>query len=314
MSSYKPYKRGYLTVTDGHKLYYELCGNPNGKPVLYLHGGPGSGFSTSSKRFFDPSIWNILLLDQRGSGKSLPFASLHENNTWKLVEDIRSFLNFCGLSKVFLFGGSWGSTLALVYAITYPKSVEGMLLRGIFLGTEEEMQYFLGDGVGDHYPEHLNRLLKLVPKQKQRRVKDIENYYMSKVMSKDEKVREPYSYEWSRYETALLKLETGTETEIEKNLKTHSYQSAALIELHYFVHDCFLTPGFILKNAHKLLAIPTTIVQGRYDLICPPSSAYKLHQAMKNSKLIFTTAGHTSSEKETRKILKEEMVKYSKTS
>lgn len=310
MSSYRTYKKGYLKVTDGHELYYEFCGNPKGKPVLYLHGGPGSGFSASSKRFFDPQVWDILLFDQRGAGKSRPFASLHENTTPKLIEDIKTLINFWGRSPVFLFGGSWGSTLALAYAETYPKTVNGLLLRGIYLNEPEEMEYFLGRGVGSHFPEYNQRLLSLVPTKLRNSSRGVINYYLNKVLSKNSKESQRYTYEWSRYEMSLLKMEAQSEEEIEKNLSSHSFQSTSPIELHYFKNNCFLPKNFILNNVGDIAHLPVTIVHGRYDFICPPISAYKLHRALKNSKLIYTTAGHGSSEKENKKALKEEVVRF----
>lgn len=301
---YPPYKSGYFPVGDGHKLYYELYGNPKGEPVLYFHGGPGTGFSEKDKRFFDPKIFNVILFDQRGAGRSKPFSSLHENTTQHLVDDARKLLDFLKVKKSILFGGSWGSTLALVFAITHPEMVEGMVLRGIFLATEDEDKHFVGGGVKHFFPEAWERLISHVPRKER---KNILAYYLSQMTSKDKGLREKYLYEWARYEISIMKLKAPSEKKIKKILQEFSYKSFALVEAHYIANKCFLEENFILKNTHRIAHIPSVIVHGRYDIICRPSSAYKLHKRLKRSRLHLVTAGHSSSEKAIEKKLIEAM-------
>jgi len=305
---YKSYKNGYLKVSDGYKIYYELYGNPRGKPVIFVHGGPGGGFSEEDKRFFNPKIFNVILFDQRGSGKSKPFASLKANTTAKLVQDMKKLLEFLGIKKIFLFGGSWGSTLSLVYAIKHPETISGILLRGIFLGTDKEIRYSYNGGVKRFFPEIWERFISNVPGKYR---KNPVSYYLKKMKSKNPKVKEKYTFEWAYYEMSLLKLKSNQE-EIKRELKRYSYKSLAPIEAHYFKNHCFLPDNYILKNAYKLSKIPISIIQGRYDFVCPPINAYKLHKKLKNSKLHFVFAGHSSSEKEIEKKLISEMNRFSK--
>jgi len=301
------YKKGYLTVSDSHKLYFELCGNPNGQPVIFLHGGPGAGISERDRGFFNPELYNIILFDQRGSGKSKPFGSLKNNTTQRLVQDIRKLLKFLKIKKSFLFGGSWGSTLALVYAIKYPKTVSGMLLRGIYLARPQDDKHYL------HYakkfnPMTWNRFMNNVPKEYR---KNILSYYHKQMQSKNPKIRNKFIYEWAHYEISISRLNI-TEAEIEEILKSFSYKSLSILEVYYLKNKCFLRPNHILKNIHKLSNIPISIVHGKYDLICPPEAAYELNKRLKNSKLYLVVAGHSASEKEIQKKLVSEMDKFSK--
>ncbi len=291
--NYRPYKKGRVKVTHGHQLYYELYGNPKGRPVVFLHGGPGAGFSETDKRFFDPKVWNVLIFDQRGSGNSTPFASIKNNTTWDLVKDIKYLIDKFNFGKPVIFGGSWGSTLALVYAISYPETVSGLILRGVYLSTQLENKHYVGGGVRNFFPEAWERFMNLVPKKFRRHP---EAYYFKQMQSKDEKVREKYTYEWSFYELSLLKLKMTTK-QVEGYMKTFSYQSMSPLEAYYIANGCFLEENFILKNIGKIQHIPTVIVHGRYDFICPPISARSLHQKLKNSELHLVVAGHSSSEK-----------------
>ncbi|HEX7042130.1 MAG TPA: prolyl aminopeptidase [Patescibacteria group bacterium] len=293
----KPYKKGFLDVGPdssgvgkGHKIYYEACGNPKGKPILYVHGGPGAGFSESSKKYFDPDIWNIILFEQRGSGRSTPFASLENNTTDDLVDDINKLLNTLKIEKVTLFGGSWGSTLSLVYAIRNRHRVNGMVLRGIFIPSKEDNRYFFGGSTKAFYPEIWERFISLVPKD---RLNDPEIYYYEQMQSKDPKTKEQFTFEWAFYETSILKLKNSP-TNTLKQMGEFSYKSLARLEAHYLTNNCFIPDDYILKEAHTLSGIPTYIIHGRYDMICRPVSAYLLHKEIKDSKLFFTTAGHSS--------------------
>ncbi|MFH1592806.1 MAG: prolyl aminopeptidase [Candidatus Woesearchaeota archaeon] len=302
----RPYKKGYLKVTDGHRIYCEICGNPKGISVLYLHGGPGGGISPKDRRYFNPKIFKIILFDQRGSGKSKPFASIQNNTTQKLVQDIRKILKFLKIKKVFLFGGSWGSTLALVYAIKYPKSVLGILLRGIFLCRPKDDKHYLYNKKGKS--KQLERLTSIIPK-KQR--KDILSYYNKQMHSKNKKIRDKFTYEWAYYEISIIALKI-TDKKIKKLLKKVSYKSLSPLEVHYLKNKCFLKPNYILKNIKKINKIPISIVHGKNDLICPKEAATTLHKKLKNSRLYLVHAGHSASEKEIQKKLVSEMNRFAK--
>ena len=304
--SFPPFEKGYFATTDGYRLYYERYGNPKGIPAIYLHGGPGSGFRDGDKRFFDPRKFNVLLFDQRGAGRSKPFASLKANTTGKLVQDICRLLDHFSMDKVLVFGGSWGSTLALVFAILHPERVRAMLLRGIFLADKQSIDHYLGGGVEPFFPEAWQRLSSLVPAAHR---KDMLSYYLSKMRSKSPAVRKKYLSEWARYEMSILKLEVN-EQQIKELLKGHSYRSLALLEAHYIKHRCFLAENFILKNSRRISAIPLSIVHGRYDFVCPPSQAFRLKQKLPEARLTYVCAGHSASEPEIERALLEEMKRF----
>ncbi len=305
----KPYRHGYLDVGDGHELYYELCGNPKGRPVLYVHGGPGAGCDGKSRRFFNPKKWNIILFDQRGANRSKPFGSVKDNTTKKLVGDIRQLLNYLGISRVFLFGGSWGSTLSLVYAIKYPETVAGMLLRGIFLGRKKDILYTYGGGAQEYFPDAWERFTSRVPERKR---KNTIGYYSSMMQSKNKKVREKFAFEFAYYELSLLKLsmQHNDVMRIMRKASSHpGHRSMAIIESYYMKNNCFLPANYILNNCHRITAakIPVSIVQGRYDMLCPPMQAWLLHNALPKSRLFYVTAGHAGSEPAIQSKLVEEM-------
>ena len=302
----RTYRKGYLDVGDGHKLYYELSGNRRGKPILFVHGGPGGGFTKKDKRFFNPKKFNIITFDQRGSGKSKPFASLKNNTTFKLVKDMKKLLDFLGIKKTYVFGGSWGSTLSLVYAIKYPETVLGMVIRGIFLGDKEENDYFVY-GARGLYPEAWERMASLVTSKNRN---DIIGYYLKKMMSMDREVRKKYALEWARYEFSVSSLKYS-EKKVRGLLKTIRYEAFSIIELYYLKSNCFLPRNYILKNVSKF-RFPVSIVHGRYDAVCKPESAYELNKRIKGSKLYFTLAGHSASDPENEKRLVKEMDRFSK--
>lgn len=310
----KPYRHGYLDVGDGHKLYYELCGNPKGKPVLYIHGGPGAGCDGNSRRFFNPKAWNIILFDQRGANRSKPFGSIKANTTWKLAQDIRQLLRFLDIKKAFLFGGSWGSTLALVYAIKHPETVTGMLLRGIFLGRREDIMYTYDGGAQDYFPDKWERFVSLVPKSRRN---DVIGYYARQMQSKNRKIQDKFAFEFAYYELSLLKLNMPHKAVMKimgKKSSHPGHKSMAIIESHYMTHDCFLPKNYVLNNIAKIRKskIPVSIVQGRYDALCPPMQAWLLHKALPKSRLFLVTGGHGSSEKTVQRKLVEEMKRFSK--
>ncbi|MBS3061575.1 MAG: prolyl aminopeptidase [Candidatus Diapherotrites archaeon] len=298
-----PTTEHFLAVSDGHQLHFQTRGKPNGKPVLFLHGGPGGGCSKKDQRFFNYKHLNVTFLDQRGSGKSTPYASTHANTTQHLVEDIDVLLDHQGIDQVFLFGGSWGSTLALCYAIANPDRVAGMLLRGIFFGNAPEIKYIF-DGPAKHlFPNARARLYSLVPKDQHHRIAE---YYYEQINSQNKAKALEYAFEWELYEQSLLKLEPN-EKHTEKKMKVWNPLAIARLETHYFVNNCFLPNNYILNHIFSIEDIPLSIVHGRYDMICPPQSAVSLHEKHGKSKLFLTTAGHASSDPATEKRLKAEM-------
>ena len=297
----KPYRAAHLKVGDGHEIYYEECGNSKGIPILFVHGGPGAGCDANDRRFFDPKKWRIILFDQRGANRSKPYANTYANTTWHLVEDIRKLLKHLGIYKVVIFGGSWGSTLSLVYAITRPETVIGMVLRGIFLSERKECDNYLNGQVGDsRFPEIGERFLSHIPDDARENPAD---YYYAMMTSGDTRMRRRYTYEWSYYELSRLRLVPPSPEEVKKMILSFPYVSLAVLEAHYIINLCFLEDGYILKNAHRLSRVPTVIVHGRYDDVCPVKNALRLHKALPNSRLKIVTAGHSSTDPEIRKAL-----------
>ncbi len=298
------YKKDYLEVSSIHSLYYECYGNPTGKPVLFLHGGPGAGFSDADKQFFNPTIFNVIFFDQRGASRSKPFGSIEENTTADLVNDINHLLDFLNIEKVLLFGGSWGSTLALVYAIQHAERVTGMLLRGIFLGNKENIDYFINGGVKEEFPEVWARFESLVPENER---DNIPTYYLNKMLSEDEKISNHYAFEWTYYEMSIYKQGVTSDEEITKLVANMLYKSLAIMEAYYCVNYCFLPDDYILNNIKAIENIRTVIVQGKYDAICPPKFAEQLHQAFDKSILHLVDAGHASTEPAIAAVLKREV-------
>jgi len=299
----RTYKKGYLQVPDGHSLYYEFCGRRAGIPVVFLHGGPGSGFVESHKAPFDPRMFNLVLFDQRGAGRSRPFASLRANTTPRLVEDIIRIMDLAGVDKALLYGGSWGSTLALAFAIAHPRRVAGLLLRGIFLGDQRSISHDMGGSAIAFAPEAWERFLAQVPP---RHRTNLVEFYYRRMRSPRREVRRRFCYEWARYEMSLLTLKT-TDEEIERHVKEYSYLSLSPLEAHYLRASCFMPEGYILANAPGLSGIPVSIVHGRYDLICAPADALRLHEAIRGSRLKIVCAGHSASEPEIEKALRAEL-------
>lgn len=291
----KPYNSGYIAVGDGHEIYYEECGNPNGVPVLYLHGGPGAGCNEDARRFFDPKKCCIILFDQRGSGRSKPYASTYANTTQHLIEDTHKLLDRLGKKKVLLFGGSWGSTLALVYAINWPETVLAMVLRGIFLSEQREVRDYFEGISNSHFPEIWERFISHVPTDARQNPSD---YYLAQMTSGNLKLCRKYAYEWAYYESARLNLEPKSEQELEKEIKSDPYMSLAILEAHYIRNLCFLEDGYILKNAHRIPRVPISVIHGRYDDVCQVESAIRLHRALPTSKLHIVVAGHSRNDPE----------------
>ncbi|MDO8560756.1 MAG: prolyl aminopeptidase [bacterium] len=292
----KPYHSGYLAVGDGHEIYYEECGNPNGVPVLYLHGGPGAGCDENARRFFNPKKCRVLLFDQRGSGRSKPYASISANTLWRLVEDIQKLLAYRGIEKVLLFGGSWGSTLALVYAECHPGNVLGMVLRGIFLSEQAEVRDYCEGVSNTRFPELWKRFISNIP-LKFRRSRPVDSYF-AQMTGDGEKTKAHYAYEWAYYESARLNLVPKNDKELEREIKSEPYVALSILEAHYIRHLCFLDDGFIMRNIERIPHVPVSIIHGRYDDVCMVESAIKLHRALPGSTLHIVVAGHSRSDPE----------------
>lgn len=290
----EPYFSSTLQVDEMHSLYYELSGNPEGEPVLFLHGGPGSKTEPKHRQFFDPSRYKIVLFDQRGCGKSTPYASIQKNTTWDLVEDIEKLRKELGIDQWALFGGSWGSTLALVYAIRHPNRVTKMILRGVFLATAEEIEWFYHSGARRFYPKQWEEFVSFVPEKERG---DLLNSYYRRLTSDNSELAQEAAKRWARWELTCIRLDYDGAA-IEEALKQSDVTAIARIETHYFINGCFLTdPHWILHHLDALQEIPIYIVQGRYDLLCPPEQAYRLLQAHPRTTLhIVQQGGHSSSD------------------
>jgi proline iminopeptidase len=301
----EPYETGRLKVSEIHELYYEQVGNPIGRPVVFLHGGPGGGIHPDHRRFFDPNHYRIILFDQRGSGKSTPIAELRENDTWNLVKDIETIRQHLGVDKWTVFGGSWGSTLALTYAITHPERTLALVLRGIFLCRPSEIHWFYQDGASQIFPDVWDEYLKPIPKEEQNQL--VKAYY-KRLTDTDYNVRLEAAKAWSKWEAATSRLIVSREAIDEFDDPDHA-MSFARIECHYFINNAFFdTNNWILENVHKIRHIPGFIVQGRYDVVCPAKSAWDLRKAWPEAKLIITPdAGHAAAETGTRSTLVEFM-------
>lgn len=286
------YVTNWLKVGNIHEIYYEECGNPDGYPVVFLHGGPGSGCNATQRRFFDPEFYRIILLDQRGCGRSRPMGETQENNTDALINDIEILKKHLNIEKWLVFGGSWGSTLALTYAIAHPGSVTGLILRGIFLSRSHELDWFLRD-INYFYPEAYEALRAYLPNSER---DDVLNAYASRVFSNDIKLASEAARHWNAFENSIMSLlpraqqnSNPTPAEIEV--------ARARIQIHYIINQCFVGQRDLIKEAESLKTIPTTIIQGRYDMVCPPVSAWDLKSAMPHASFhMIPDAGHSAME------------------
>lgn len=310
-------EKDFFTLKTGtiHDVYYEMCGNPKGAPVVFLHGGPGSGCNPTQRRFFDPAHYCIILIDQRGCGRSLPQGETLNNTTDDLLQDIDAIREALGFTSWLVFGGSWGSTLALGYALKFTERVNGLILRGIFLSRPQELNWFLGD-ITHFYPDAWQALIDYLPKEAQQNVLQA---YHDLVFSDDAKVSVPAAAQWNAYENAIMRLipadTSHTSTQKSNNNNQDSvYQkplttpsltleqgltevARARVQIHYIVHDCFVDGEAMLASCHTLAHIPTVIVQGRYDMVCPPKSAWDLKQVMPHAEFyMIQDAGHSAME------------------
>lgn len=288
------FKTGFMQVSEIHNVYWEISGNPLGEPVLILHGGPGGGCQDFYRGFFDPEFYKIVQFDQRGSGKSEPSACLVENTTWDLVRDAEQIRTTLGIDKWHtVFGGSWGSTLSLAYAETHPEVVGHLVLRGIFLVRKSEIQYFYQEGTSWLFPDYHEELINLLPEREQG---DILTNFHKRLNGTDEAEKLIFAKAWTKWEMATCKLYLDKET-IAKGEDEKFAVAFARIETHYFINNGFLTDNQLLNNAYKIKDIPTIIVQGRYDVVCPTKSAWELHKKLNNSTLhIVPDSGHSCSE------------------
>ena len=285
-----------LDVDGTHTIYYEESGNPNGVPVIFLHGGPGCGTAPSCRQYFDPEFYRIILFDQRGSGKSTPRACLENNDTWHIIEDIEKIREKLNIDKWLVFGGSWGSTLSLCYAIKHPERVLGLVLRGIFLGRREDIEwiYEVG-GVSNFHPESFERYISIIPEEER---KDIIGAYYKHLTSEDKETREVAAKEWSMWEGSLVTLHP--DPNLEQSFGEINYAiSMATIECHFWMNNMFWDDdNWLLDHVDVIKDIPTWIVHGRYDVDCRPIGAYELNKKLNNCKLEFTVSGHSSGEPE----------------
>ncbi|OGT57797.1 MAG: prolyl aminopeptidase [Gammaproteobacteria bacterium RIFCSPHIGHO2_12_FULL_63_22] len=290
------YDSGMLSVDARHQVYYEQCGNPNGKPVVILHGGPGAGCSAKMRRFHDPKAYRIVLFDQRGSGRSTPHADLVDNTTWDLVADIEALREHLGISRWQVFGGSWGSTLALAYAQAHPGRATELVLRGIFMLRRWELEWFYQEGASRLYPEAWDQYLQAIPEVERA---DLISAYHRRLTSPSEATRLAAARAWSVWE-ASTSLLLPDEAFIDGHKDAHFALSFARIESHYFVHGGFFdVEDQLLRDAHRLHGIPGVIVHGRYDVVCPVQNAWDLHKAWPESRLqISPSAGHSAFEPE----------------
>ncbi len=296
------FEKNHLKVNELHEIYYEVCGNPKGMPVVFLHGGPGSGCNPTQRRFFDPSHYRIVLIDQRGCGRSTPQGATQYNTTADLVSDINAIRETLNIKQWLVFGGSWGSTLALSYALSFPQHVTGLILRGIFLSRPSELNWFLGD-VAHFYPEVWHALISYLPLDERN---DVLTAYSQRIFNNDSTVNTPAAEHWNAFENAIMRLvpneANGTDSKEPKSDAAIIEQAGievarARVQIHYIQHHCFIDGEAILKDCHKLADIPTIIVQGRYDMVCPPKSAWELSRAMPHAEFhIIQDAGHSAME------------------
>ncbi|RCV52292.1 prolyl aminopeptidase [Marinitenerispora sediminis] len=296
--SIEPYDSGMLDVGEGHRIYWELCGNPTGKPVVFLHGGPGAGCSPDHRRLFDPARYRILLFDQRNSGRSTPHASrmdteLHTNTTWNLVEDIERLRRMAGVERWQVFGGSWGSALALAYAEEHPERVSELILRGVFTLRNEELRWFYQNGASFLFPDEWESYLAPIPEEER---DDLIGAYSERLNSPDPAVRLEAAQAWSLWEGSTISLRP--DPRLRADFAEPAYALAfARIENHFFVHGGFFSPGQLIENAGKLRSIPGVIVQGRYDVCTPAKTAFDLHRAWPEAEFhLVDDAGHAYTE------------------
>ncbi len=287
-----PFDQRVVDMGDGHRIYVEQCGNPNGIPVVILHGGPGGGCSPAMRRYFNPDAYRVILFDQRGCGRSRPTASVENNTTWHLVADIERLRKLFDIEDWIVFGGSWGATLALIYAQTHPDRINRLVLRGVFLATQAELDWFYGGGAGKFWPEQWAKFTSLLPEHE---VNDAIAAYNKRLFSGDRATEILYARAWSHWENALASIHTNGSVGESPGEYARTF---ARLENHYFTNKAFLEyDGQILDQMDRIAHIPGHIVQGRYDMICPPQAAWNLSERWPNAELkMVRQAGHALSE------------------
>ena len=287
-----PFETGYMPVSGGHVMYWEQVGHPRGQPVLFLHGGPGAGAGAVHRRFFDPAFWRVVIFDQRGAGRSRPLGSLLANTTADLVDDIEQLRRHLGLERWLLFGGSWGSTLALAYAQAHPNRVSGLVLRGVFLGRRVEVDWFL-HGLAAIFPDAHAQFVSYLPEHERG---DILRAYLDRLNHPDPAIHMSAARAWSVYEGSCSTLLPSPDT-VASFAQDRTALGLARIEAHYFAHDLFLPPEGLLGRMHLIGHLPAEIVQGRYDMVCPPRTAFELAAAWPAARLtVIPDAGHSALE------------------
>jgi proline iminopeptidase len=289
----KPYKKHRLAVQSPHELYLEESGDPDGIPVLFLHGGPGAGCDRRNRCFFDPERYRIILFDQRGAGRSKPHAELQHNNTAGLLEDIEAIREFLGIDRWLLFGGSWGSTLALLYAQQHPQRVLALILRGVFLGRRRDLDWFYQEGASQLFPDYWEDYVRPVPEAQRQ---DYVGAYYQLLTGDNELARMGAAKAWCSWEAHCATLRPNLEV-VQHLADPHTALAMARIEAHYGINRFFIEENQILDNADRLQGIPGTIVHGRYDTVCLLENAFSLHRSWHDSELnIVRDAGHAASE------------------
>ena len=284
----KPFLEFSLDVGDGHSLYVEISGNENGIPVLFLHGGPGAGSSELFRRYFDPKKYKIIIFDQRGCGKSTPFGACENNTSDKLVDDIKQILLHLNIKQVVIYGGSWGSTLALLFSEKYPQSVKALVLRGIFLCRESDIQWFYQKGADSIFPDYWRDFIKDIPTTE---MDDILTAFYNRIHSQDLQISNQFCKQWSIWEGNCSSLRPNKKV---VELFDKCAISLAKIETHFFKNNCFIEENQIIKNIEKIKNIKCFIIHGRYDIVCPFNQAFDLHNHYDNSELnIIDDAGHS---------------------
>ena len=283
----EPYRSGMLDVGDGHRLYWEQCGNPEGKPVVFLHGGPGAGCSPDHRRQFDPERYNILLFDQRGCGRSTPYASLEANTTWHLVADIERLREMAGHDRWMVYGGSWGSTLSLAYAQSHPERTTELILRGIFTFRQTELDWLYKYGASEIFPDKWEEFVGLIPEAER---DDLVAAYNRRLIGDDKAAQLAAAKAWSKWEAETVTLLPHPEVIAEFTGDEFAI-AIARIENHYMINRGWLEEGQLIANASRLKDIPGVIVQGRYDCCTPPSAAWDLHKAWPQAKLVIVPDG-----------------------
>ena len=290
----EPYERGKLKVSELHTIYYEESGNPQGKPVIFLHGGPGGGIVPMYRQYFDPQQWRIIIFSQRGCGQSTPYAELRENTTWDLVDDIEKLRKHLDIAAWVVFGGSWGSTLALAYSQTYPESCKGLILRGIFMLRTSEIRWFYQEGASYIYPDAWEEYLQPIPLEER---DDLLSAFYKRLTSEDKQTRLAAAKAWSVWEASTSKLIPSAASKQRFGMAEFA-EAFARIECHYFVNKGFFKrENWLLENIDRIRHLPGVIVQGRYDVVCPMKSAWELHRAWSEAEfIVIPDAGHSVSE------------------